>query len=148
MKDKDLEPSPPNHVNLPEILTIIKSISWLSVIWCTIQKICLKLLNTSAFEEVAHFEVDKKIWNIKDWISQEQSKKKHLNPLNANPTKWSNTLKQFADELFECVSPFCDISSQRDNDGWKTTFSEVNIFLAEVTFKVTAGNFTKFYQKA
>ena len=32
-----------------------------------------------------------------------------VNPLSANPTKWSNTLKQFignlqiADELFECV---------------------------------------------
>ena len=26
-----------------------------------------------------------------------------LNPLSANPAKWSNTLKQFADELFECV---------------------------------------------
>ena len=25
-----------------------------------------------------------------------------LNPLSANFTKWSNTLKQFADELFEC----------------------------------------------
>ena len=25
-----------------------------------------------------------------------------LNPLSANPTKWSNTLKQFV-ELFECV---------------------------------------------
>ena len=29
-----------------------------------------------------------------------------VNPLSANPTKWSNTLKQFvgkADELFKCV---------------------------------------------
>ena len=26
-----------------------------------------------------------------------------INPLSANPTKWSNTLKQFADELFGCV---------------------------------------------
>ena len=29
-----------------------------------------------------------------------------FNPLNANPTKWSNTLKQIAavvDKLFECV---------------------------------------------
>ena len=29
-----------------------------------------------------------------------------LNPLSANPTKWSNTLKPIADELFECVWPF------------------------------------------
>ena len=26
-----------------------------------------------------------------------------LNPLSANPTKWSNILKQFVDELFECI---------------------------------------------
>ena len=26
-----------------------------------------------------------------------------LNPLSANPTKWSNTNLQFANELFECV---------------------------------------------
>ena len=26
-----------------------------------------------------------------------------VNPLSVNATKWSNTLKQFADELFECV---------------------------------------------
>ena len=29
-----------------------------------------------------------------------------VNPLSANPTKWSNTLKQFvptADKLFDCV---------------------------------------------
>ena len=39
-----------------------------------------------------------------------QSKKinEPINPLSANPTKWSNTLKTFrqlatADELFECV---------------------------------------------
>ena len=38
---------------------------------------------------------------------------KSLNPLSANPTKLSNTLKQFvgkvADELFECVWPFCGV---------------------------------------
>ena len=27
----------------------------------------------------------------------------YFNPLSANPTEWSNTLKQFAGELFECV---------------------------------------------
>ena len=26
-----------------------------------------------------------------------------INPLSTNPTKWSNTLKQFADELCECI---------------------------------------------
>ena len=37
-----------------------------------------------------------------------------LKPLSANPTKWSNTLKQFAGfcrELFECVRPFCEVSA-------------------------------------
>ena len=33
-----------------------------------------------------------------------------INPLSANPTKWPNTLKQFADKLFECVWSFCEIS--------------------------------------
>ena len=26
-----------------------------------------------------------------------------LNPLSTNPTKWLNTKRQIADELFECV---------------------------------------------
>ena len=34
-----------------------------------------------------------------------------INPLSANPTKWSNTLKQFTDELFECVWPLCEIGA-------------------------------------
>ena len=29
-----------------------------------------------------------------------------FNPSSANPTKWRNTLKQIADELFECVEHF------------------------------------------
>ena len=32
------------------------------------------------------------------------------NPLSANPTKWSNTLKQF---VGSCLSVFCGISAQR-----------------------------------
>ena len=28
---------------------------------------------------------------------------------SANPTKWSNILKQFVDELFEYVWPFCGV---------------------------------------
>ena len=36
-----------------------------------------------------------------------------INTLSAKPTKWSNTLKQFADELFECVRPFCEIGTYR-----------------------------------
>ena len=38
-----------------------------------------------------------------------------INPLSANPTKWSNTLKQFVDELFECVRLFCGVGAQRVN---------------------------------
>ena len=37
---------------------------------------------------------------------------KDLNPLSANPTKWSNTLKQFVGNtrrIFECVWPFCEV---------------------------------------
>ena len=52
---------------------------------------------------------ERKIENIeKYWL---------LNPLSANPTKWTNTLKQFVsnlqfpDKLFEYVWPFCDIST-------------------------------------
>ena len=29
-----------------------------------------------------------------------------FNPLKVNLTKWSNTLKQFVDELFKCLSVF------------------------------------------
>ena len=35
------------------------------------------------------------------------------NPLSANFTKWANTL--FADELFECVWPFCGIGAKKIN---------------------------------
>ena len=39
--------------------------------------------------------------------------KKQVKPLSANPTKWSNTLKSsaLADELFECVWPFCGVGA-------------------------------------
>ena len=40
-----------------------------------------------------------------------------INPLSANFTKWSETLKnirrQFANKLFECVRPFCAIGAER-----------------------------------
>ena len=39
-----------------------------------------------------------------------------LNPLNTNPTKWSNTQtirRQIIDELFKCVWPFCEIGTSR-----------------------------------
>ena len=37
-----------------------------------------------------------------------------INPLSANPTKWSNTqmvFLQFADKLFECDWPFCGVGA-------------------------------------
>ena len=35
--------------------------------------------------------------------------KNNFNPLSANPQKRSNTIKQFAGKLFECVWPFCEV---------------------------------------
>ena len=35
-----------------------------------------------------------------------------FNPLSANPTKWSNTLKQFVD--LECVWPFCGVGAFKE----------------------------------
>ena len=43
-----------------------------------------------------------------------------INPLSANPTKWSNTQairRKFSDELFECVWQFCGIGAQRIKKG-------------------------------
>ena len=40
-----------------------------------------------------------------------------FNPLSANPTNWLNTLNNLsatADELFECVSPFCGASADKE----------------------------------
>ena len=36
---------------------------------------------------------------------------KNFNPLSTNPRKWSDTLKQFVDELLECVWPFCEVGA-------------------------------------
>ena len=46
----------------------------------------------------------KQVSNMKGSSSNSASK---INPLGANPTKWSNTQtirRQFADELFECLT--------------------------------------------
>ena len=54
----------------------------------------------------------KKIFGLKVEVIYKLSR---INPLSANPTKWANTqtiCRQFAaDELFECVLPFCDIGA-------------------------------------
>ena len=38
-----------------------------------------------------------------------------FNPLSANPTKCSNTLKQFEHKQFKCVWPFCEIGAEKVN---------------------------------
>ena len=42
------------------------------------------------------------------YLYSRNSRLKRVNLLNTNPTKWSNTLKQF--QLFECVWPFCGLA--------------------------------------
>ena len=34
----------------------------------------------------------------------------YINPLSPNLTKWSNTLKHFANELFECLTNFVGLA--------------------------------------
>ena len=36
--------------------------------------------------------------------------------LSANPTIWSNTIKQFVNGLFECVWPYCRVGAYMVND--------------------------------
>ena len=60
-------------------------------------------------------------WTICFWsrskviVKSDWSSERNLNPWSVNRTKWLNTLKQFAsavaDELFECVWPFCGVGS-------------------------------------
>ena len=49
---------------------------------------------------------------VKVYSAKFKKKKKIINSLSANPKKWSNTFKQFVDELFECVWPFCEIGAK------------------------------------
>ena len=49
------------------------------------------------------------MWEIPRWIKHKKSWNEELglNPLSANPTKWSNTLKQFVGKLpTKCLSVF------------------------------------------
>ena len=58
-----------------------------------------------------------------------------VNPLSANPRKWSNTLKQFADfanKLFGCVSPFCGVKGLQQSNKHSRNFvmqNETRIFI-------------------
>ena len=50
------------------------------------------------------------------WNKMEMYTAFFVNPLSANPLKWSVTqiiCRRFADELFECVWPFCGIDAYR-----------------------------------
>ena len=60
----------------------------------------LTIKNLSKVNSVIAVDIDRHIKN-----------RKHLNLLSANPTKWSNTLKQFVGELFEFVGPFCGVGA-------------------------------------
>ena len=40
-----------------------------------------------------------------------------LDLLSANHTKWSNTIKQFVDKLFECVWQFCGVGAYMVKSG-------------------------------
>ena len=58
------------------------------------------------------------LWKYTDYCTTSTllHKKPIFNPLNANPTKCqthSNNPSAFADELFECVWPFCGIGAWR-----------------------------------
>ena len=49
-----------------------------------------------------------------DSLPQQNHAEIRINPLSANSTIWSNTIKQFAaDKLFECVWPFCRVGAER-----------------------------------
>ena len=68
-----------------------------------------------------------------------------LNPLSANPTKWSNTQtirRKIADELFESVWSFYEIGAKRVNPPVKLF---ILIFKISIT-KVFSNNFTEIYR--
>ena len=76
-------------------------------IWCTLgnSKVILALLLTSFQNQLTtalgyiQWQIYFWCWNNHLWAS--------INPLSANPTKWSNTLKQFAGKLLtNCLSVF------------------------------------------
>ena len=67
---------------------------------------------------IVNFEcvnADWDVWKIYQIIPPINSTFPQLNPLSANPTKWSNkhNSSAVADELFECVWPFCGVALKR-----------------------------------
>ena len=62
----------------------------------------LAIKNLSKVNSVVAADIDRHIKKIKKY-----KKRKAFQPLSANPTKWSNTLKQFAGKLpTNCLSVF------------------------------------------
>ena len=102
------------------------------------------LISSNAHDDITKFEVPRFTLNTKVW---------ELNPLSANFTKWSNTLKQFISKLpTNCLSEFdhfvglalkgltffLKIKKSSRSKGYNMG---KNSFLAEVTFnKHDTGN--------
>ena len=61
------------------------------------------------FEQILHMVLLHNGASIVGFVQLNTSWIDNSNPLSAISTEWSNTLKQFADELFECVWPFCGV---------------------------------------
>ena len=83
------------------------------------------------------FEGNIDSYGLKD-LKQLQNYRYFINPLNVNPKKWSNTLKQFGfcRQLFECVWSFCEVGAEmvknefnRDFFSW---FEEIYIRLVHI----------------
>ena len=61
------------------------------------------------FEQILHTVLLHNGASIVGFAQLNTSWTDNFNPLSAISTEWSNTLKQFADELFECIWPFCGV---------------------------------------
>ena len=56
-----------------------------------------------------------------------------FNPLETNPTKWSNTLKHFVGNSFECVRPFCEVGAYRINIKLLIALIPIDNFLSRIS---------------
>ena len=64
--------------------------------------------------EEEYFQLELKQGKIVQEYNQWVEYNSFFNPLSANPPNWSNILDNssaFADELFECVQPFCGVGT-------------------------------------
>ena len=68
----------------------------------------------ATLDELFYFKNDGAKLRFVWYYQQAKTSTITINPLSANPTKRSNTLKQlsaFPDELFECVWPYCGVGA-------------------------------------